>query len=413
MEILINESEYCKVNVHYEADREQIENKRIEVLSLFKKAPVKGFRDGKANIEVIKIQYKKQIEESLKRALAEEAFHNTMFEKNIKPLGQPDFSNMLLQGNKFSCDFSISRKPDFEIGQYKELEVPKPVRDFTIDELSEKMLEDLRVQYGEMVPYGEDDFVQEGDKIIIAYDGFVNGEKRDDISTEGEMLTVGENQIKEFDLNLLGMKIGEIREFNIVGPENGLPSYNGVTIKFVVNVSMGSKINKIPLDDSLAVKVGKNNFTELREFVNGIAINRLQEADRANLVRQVSAKLVDSHNFEVPAWLCLSEARYLVANLKKNWDSLTDLDKESFLKLAEKNVKLALILDRIRETEPEAQLSDQEVIDLIKQNIAKSNNNSDEVLQNMNKSGYLPVLVARLRDEFTLDFILKTVKELE
>lgn len=413
MEIQVNEKEYCKLEVHYEADKDQIDNKRVEVLSLFKKAPVPGFREGKANLEVIKIRYKKQIEESLKRALAEEAFHNTMFEKNIKPLGQPDFSTMLLQGNKFSCDFTVNKRPDFELGQYKDLEIPKPPHNGTADTLTEKMLEDLRVQHGTTVAYTDTDFVQEGDKIILSYTATIDGVKQDALSTDGEMLSVGANPLKEFDQNLLGMKLGETREFSLAIPETGLPSYRGKTIVFSATVSMGSKIEKMPLDDSLAQKLGKPTFLELREYVMAASVSRLAEMDRAHLARQIGLRLVEAHNFTVPQWLVLSEAQYLAANAKKEWDLLPDEDKESMLKLAEQNVKLALVLDRIRENEPEAQLSDQELIEMIKQNIAKSNNNIDEVLQNMNKTGYLPVLVARLRDETTLDFLLKTVKQVE
>lgn len=413
MEITIVETDYCKLNVHYEADQEQIEAKRNEVLSYFKKAPVPGFRNNKTNIEVIKIQYRKQIDESLKRALAEEAFHNTLFEKNIKPLGQPDFSSMLLEKNKFSCDFSINKKPDFELSQYKELEIPKPASPFSLEEITEKMMEDLRVQYGDMVPYGENDFVQDGDKISVAYEGFMDGVKVADLSTEGEILTVGANPLKEFDQNLLGMQIGEVREFELVVPENGLPSFKNKTIKFVVNMSMGSKINKLPLDDSMAQRLGKATIAELREVVSSTAASRLQEAERNALSNQVSARLIENTVFEVPGWLSISEAQYLSANSQKNWETLSDEDRQSFISMAEKNVKLSLILDRIRENEPEAQLSDQEIIETIKQNISKNHGNLDEVLQAMNKNGYLPVLIARMRDEYTLDFVLKTVKLLD
>ncbi len=169
----------------------------------------------------------------------------------------------------------------------------------------------------------------------------------------------------------------------------------------------------MPLDDSLAQKLGRASFAELNEYVHMTAASRLGESDRTNLVKQVSSKLVDSHTFKVPEWLTLSEAKYLAANSKKQWDDLSDEDKEEYLKLSDANVKLALILDRIRDTEPESQLSDQEVVEMIKENVAKSNQNSDEVLQSMNKNGYLPVLISRLRDEHTLDFILKSAKIIE
>lgn len=413
MEINISEKEYCKLEVHYEADKDQIDSKKLEVLSLFKKAPVPGFRENKANIEVIKIHYKKQIEEALKRALAEEAFHNTMFEKNIKPLGQPSFTNMLLQGNKFSCEFAVSKKPDFELGQYKDLEIPAYVPTHTVEEMTERMLEELRVQYGEMVPYGENDFVQNEDKVIVNYTGSLDGVREDNLSSDGELLTIGSTPLKEFDQNLLGMKVGETREFDILIPDTGLPSYKNKTVHFSASVSIGSKVNKLPLDNSLAAKLGKGTYEELRELVASTAARKRVEEVRTDAVSRVSALLTSSHDFIVPQFLTLSEAQYLAANSKRDWDTLSDADKETYFKLSDSNVKLALILDRIRDVEPEAQLSDQEVVDMIKDNVSKSNQNTDEVLMNMNKSGYLPVLIARLRDENTLDFILKSVKKLD
>lgn len=79
MQIDVTELEPCKLSIHYEAGAEEIFNKRGEVLQQFKKAPVPGYRPGKATIDAIKFHYRTQIEDSLKRALAEDAYHNTLF----------------------------------------------------------------------------------------------------------------------------------------------------------------------------------------------------------------------------------------------------------------------------------------------------------------------------------------------
>lgn len=416
MDIQVVENEYCKLNITYEASLDQIEEKRMEVLTSFKKAPVKGFREGRASIEVIKIYYKKQIEDSLKRALMEAAYHTVIFEKDIKALGQPNFSNVLLNGNKFTCTFDLNKKPDFTLAQYKDFEIPKPATSITVEALTEKYLEECRVQYGEQVPFQENDFIQMGDHASIQYEGFLDGLKHDNLSSDGDLLTVGANPIKEFDEALLGMKIGETREFDIVVPSTSLPTYAGRTIRFVATLVMASKIRKMPLDDSLATKVGKGNLDELRSFLAGIAASKIQDSERVEMAKQISARLIANHDFKVPQWLSLSEAQYLASSAKVEWEKISDADKEKFLDQGGENVKLALILDRIREEEPDAQLSDQEVIDIIKNNLQKNNTkneNLDETLLNMNKSGYLQVLLSRIRDEHTLDFIRKTVKIIE
>lgn len=407
MQIEVNEVEYCKVHVQVVADLEEIKTKRTEVLNAFKKAPVPGFRQGKASLEVIRIHYRSQIEDAVKRALAEEAFHNTMFEKNIKPFGVPDFKNIELTGTKFSCTFDLQKRPDFEVAPYKGLEIPKPALTQTVDQVYEEMMQNLRVENSEATPFGEDDFAQLGDNLIINYDVFEAETELTHLKGEADMMTLGKSMLEGFDENLLGMKAGETRSFALNVPENALPSLAGKDVTFKVTLVMGSKMNPLPLNDDLALKVGKKDFAELREYVMGIASTKLQAIEKGEVMQQIQARLVADNTFEVPSWLALSEAQYLASGAKVQWDTLAEEDKQKYLTLAEKNVKVALVLDKIREAEPEAQLSDQEVLELIKGQAGKSGLNVDELMGELTRTGYLSVLAARMRDEHTLDFIVK------
>lgn len=415
MQIEVKELEPCKLNIQYIADAAEILNKRGEVLNAFKKAPVPGFRPGKATVDAIKAHYRSQIEESLKRALAEDAYHNTLFEKKLKPHGAPRFNNLLLEGGKFTCDFDIFTKPAFELTPYLNLEVPKPHDPQDPVALGEQMLQELRVRFGEVTPYGDGDFVQSGDNIIVDYEGFVNEQKMENLCSVGEMMTVGRSQISIFDDSLLGMALGEVREFDMTVPDNGLPSLAGKVVHMKVTLNMGSKTTPCPLDDSLAQKMGKKDYPELREFVQATAGAQVANAFRMQLAEVIANKLVNDNTISVPNWMTLSEAQYLVHHAKLSWDDLPDVDKEKYLELAEKNVKLSLILDSIREAEPEAQLTDQEVFDVIKQNLARTKVQTpiDDVIKEMNRTGYLQILFSRIRDEHALDFVIKTVRVLE
>lgn len=415
MQIEIKELDECKLLVHYEAGPEEILNKRAEVLKSFKKAPAPGFRPGKASMDAIKIHYKSQIEDSLKRALAEDAFHNTLFEKKLRPHGAPRFNSLLMGDGKFTCEFEMFTKPEFELASYKDLEIPKPHLPTSAIEMSEKMMQDLRVRFGESIPYEPTDFVQMGDSVIIDYDGTIDGEKVETLCAQGEMLTIGAGQLFHFDDNLLGMKIDESREFDLLIPETGLPSVAGKNVHFTVKLTMGSKNIPAPLNDDLAIKIGKKDFAELKEFVNGMALANVANAQAKAINESIAHRLINDNEFPVPQWLAVSEAQYLVNNSKLNWETLPDQDKEKFIELGRKNVKLSLILDRVREVEPEAQISDQEVFNIVKQNLAKTQVKTplDEVMKEMNRTGYLQILFARIKDEFALSFIVKNAKMIE
>lgn len=415
MQIDIVENEPCKLTVNYAADALQILNKRGEILQAFKKAPVPGFRPGKATVDAIKVHYRQQIEESLKRALAEDAYHNVLFEKKIKPHGAPRFNSLMLADGKFTCEFDLYTKPEFELVTYKNLEVPKPHATITEVEMTEKLMQDLRVRFGDVAPYGESDFIQMGDNVILDYESTIDGVRVDNLCAEGEMLTVGASKLTIIDDNILGMTIGETREFDFSVPEAGLPSLSGKTIHFKVTLVTGSKSTPCPLNDELAARVGHKNIEDLRKFVHSAAMGKLAMQEKASLNEAVSAKLIADNTVNVPNWMTLSEAQYLAHQAKLEWDKMADEDKEKYMEVSEKNVKLSLVLDKVRETEPEAQLTDQEVFDIIKRNLAntKLTTSLDDIIKEMSRTGYLQILFSRIRDEHALDFIVKSVKVIE
>jgi trigger factor len=387
-------------------------DKRAEVMNAFKKAPVPGNRPGKASNDAIRLHYGKQIDESLKRALAEDAYHNTLFEKKLRAHGAPRFNNLFLDGGKFVCEFEMYTKPDFDLVDWRSFEIPKPAPDQSTGEVTEKMLQELRVRLGDAVPYSDTDFVQQGDNVIVDYEGFVDGQKVDSLTVNGEMMTIGNGPLVGFDNNLLGMTAGETREFDFTAPEGGLPSLSGKLIHFKVTVSTGAKSVPCALDDELAKKLGKADFNELREFVGQAAFARVANNEKLKTHDAVAKKLVAETVVAVPNWMSLSEAQYLAQQSQLDWNVMPDSDKETFIGMAEKNVKLSLALDKIRETEPESQLTDQEVFDIIKQNLAqtKLTKSLDEVIEQMSRTGYLQILFSRIRDEHTMDFVIKNIK---
>lgn len=426
MQIDVQELEYCKLQINYEADLELIESKRAEVITQFKNAPVPGNRPGRASLDAIRIYYYSQIEEALKKALAEQAYHDVVFQKNIKPFGAPNFSDITLSRKKFTCKFNLNSKPTFELAQYKDLEIPKQPITFNITEEVEKILEGLRNRFGESTPYAEDDFVQSGDVIIIDSEAFDGETKISSASGEGQIITVSQSGVPGLDDNLLGMKLNEVRTIAIKAPDTSLPSLAGKDIKFVITLVMGSKVTPMPLNDALAIKAGKNTLDELRTYVTGLAQAKQQEMGRTSSTQQITSHLLAKHEIKLPSWLILSEAQYLATSANVQWETLADPDREQYLKMGEHNVKTSLLLDKIREKEPEAQLSDQEVLSSLEQNIAKTLQTRpmhvegaqdlktvDDVMLELNKSGRLPILASRIRDEHTFDFLIKSTRFIE
>lgn len=419
MNIEIKEIEPCKLDVSYSSNSDEINEKLNQVMDAFKKMPVSGFRKGKATRSAIKLKYKNQINNSLKNALLEEAYNNVIFEKGLKTLGKPQVTFVNLLKNTFECAMVLHVKPTFELQDYKNYEIPKPHESLTVEDLTEKMVQDLRLRYGEVIPYEEDDVVKDRDNVIVNYVGSIDGEKIDALSAEGEMLTVGVSKLTSFDEELIGMTVDETREFDVVVPEDGLPSFAGKKVHFSVTLVTGSRIVPAPLDDSLAQKIGKNSFQELRSMVSVAAAKRVVDVNKSNLLQSLSRKIVDDYAFEVPQWLVLPEARQLAHQSNADWETLKDIDKEKFMQDAKDNIKLSLILDSIREEDPDAQLSNDEIYETVRETLIQFSNGSvteenvKEHMKSLMKSGQYQVIASQKLDEFTLNYILEISKIIE
>lgn len=421
MLIEVKEIDYCRLNVQCEFEPDKVEEKRSEIIQFFKKSAVPGFRPGKAPLEAIKLHFKNKINDLTKNELARSAFHAAIAEKNIRPFGQPQFFTISLEGSQFKCNFCINQIPEVELIKYKGFDLPKGNIPDAI-EMSEKILQELRSRNGETLPFGEHDFIQEGDSIIINYEGFLPDKENSVVKMDGEMFVVGKSPFQAFNENLLGMTLGERREFIGKIPDNlELQDLINQDVRFVVELVMASKSIPAPLDDVLAQKIGAKDVAELMTMTQGMASSRIQELEKKYLVDQISARLIEEHTLEIPTWLSTFEAELLSKQYGYQWDTLNDKQKNNFIQIATKNVKLSIILDKIREIEPDAQMSDEEVIKAIRVNISKYKNSmqglsgktDDEVIQIISQSGFMPALIVSVKDDFTMDFIIKNSNIIE
>lgn len=414
MLIELEEIEFCKLNINVELDPEQVKEKKTEVVQLFKGASVPGFRPGKATLAAIKHHFKDKIEEKTKSELAQIAFNLTLAEKNITPFGPPKFNSMLLENDKFNCNFNLNKIPEIELKQYKGFEIPNGHIPNAV-EMAEKIIQELRNRNGTTLPFDDNDFIQTGDTAIINYKGFLANQVEPAIEKDGELFVVGEADVQGFNENLLGMKVGEKREFTILmPPDSSARELASQEVKYVLELGMASKSIPAPLNDELANKIGAKNADEMIQLTQGIAASRVKELERNHLKEQVSLRLVDNNEFDVPDWLCKFEAELIARRYGYSWNDLTDPNKQELLKVAKNNVKLSIILNKIRQVEPEAQMSDEEVFSAIKINVGKyrsmlpnmADKTDEEVLQYIQYTSYMPIIVSSIKDDFTFDFVI-------
>lgn len=428
MTIQVQETEYCKLQINYSADSMLVSKKRDEALKSIKKNKLKvpGFRPGKAPDHVLKLNFKKAIDEFVTSSLTDEAFQDALFETKAKVFGNPVIQQLNLNGNQFWCTLSLLKRPEFELKEYKNLEIPKPHLNETSEQLTQKQLQDLREVHAKNTPFTENDVVGFGDKIILSYKFVFENQELAPLEQDHVLYSVGQGVFPELDEQLVGMKANQNKQFVLTFGEQAPQQLQGQKANVDVTMHMGLKIELAALDDELAKKSGFKSFDDLYKTINTMSENQLKIQINNELFKQLAAKLIDLHDFQVPEWLVQAEIVQLEKNQKFTFNELTVEEQKSIQEHAQRSVKLALIIEEIKDKETGVSFSDQEVIAVVRRYVASRfnlNHLTDEDLMKNSKinsylaeavrQGTLSQLMASVRSEAALNWLLNQSKILE
>jgi trigger factor len=393
MQITTEELEDFKLKVNYVADKNVVKNKNKEALDSLRGMKVPGFRPGKATDLAIRVKYKDRIEQWVKSEMINLANEDIVFQTKILPIGKPKIELAKLAGSDFKLEAVYNKKPDFELAEYKGIEIPEPHIEKSLEDKVNEFLQTLREKHSDVRPYEENDFVQKGDKVTLEYE-LSNGDKE-----EGKLYEVGTNLFEEFDDGLYGMTAGENRKFDVL--------IDSKKVNCSVTLHMGLKSVICPLDDTLAAKCGVKTVDEVLNSVRSIAENQIKAERNEKIVEQIKLRLLESNKFDPPNWLTSQEAEGLARQQGLIYADLNDEAKEKIRSQASDNVKFTLIVDSIRKAEAEVELSDQEALEGIKQNLLQRGvKDLQGFLTKAQKDGSLFGFVERMKNDYVIQFLV-------
>ena len=176
---------------------------------------------------------------------------------------------------------------------------------------------------------------------------------------------------------------------------------------------MGMKTVPCSDNEELAKKTNQESYEKLREAVAGSATNKISQEETTLVGEKIKLKLIETHDFEAPSWLTIMEGQNIALQEGIKWEDLEDEARESYLKRAEGRVKLSFILDSIRKKEAEAQMTDEEVRNYLARVIQMRGGDPQQALVEAEKSGKLFGMVASVRDQATMEWLVKKNKVVE
>ena len=329
---------------------------------------VAGFRKGKAPRVVIEGMYGSDIfHDEAVQEIAPEAFDFAVGEEKLETVGTPSVADFSVDENKVcTITFTTDLYPVVTLGEYKGLEAPyaePEVKDVEID----GQLEATRKRNARYVDVERP--VQNGDTIVLDFEGFVGGVPFEGGKAENYSLEIGSGSfIPGFEDQLVGMSAGQEGEVNVTFPEQYDPKLAGKDATFKVKVHAVREPQLPELDDEFAKDVSEfDTLDEYKADLKAKTLERKRQNAEMDFKNAVVTEAIDRMEVTVPASMIDEKADEFLMNysdsmgLPRGRVSRADLIKalgfteESYAAMmrpvAERQVKADLLFDAVAEAE--------------------------------------------------------------
>ena len=264
-----------------------------------KNIEIRGFRKGKAPIDIVKKLYGDLIENDSLNKVATEMYQQAVKEKKLKPIGEPMLVDMdYKRGESFRCKIRYDVRPQIEIKQYKDIAVEKIVHTITEDETEKEL---LRLQWINAA-MEEVDAVTNPEHIVTVTLQDIDDSGVPIIGKKSENVRfyLADEQLEQPFKDALkeAKKNGEYRvQFEHKHDEHAHTVNTQVVVKKVEKVILPL------LDDAFVAKITKDKFTTVDTLRTGIRediIAYWKQNSERQVINSLTSEIIRIHDFQVP-----------------------------------------------------------------------------------------------------------------
>ncbi len=338
---------------------------------------IPGFRKGKAPKSIIEKMYGKEVfYDDAMQDLYPEALADAAKEAGLEIINDKiDLDVVEVGDDGFTFKAVVTVKPTIDVNNYKGIEVTAKSTEVT-DEILEQEIQNVRERNSRLVTV-EDRPVQNDDLVVIDFEGFVDGVAFEGGKAENYNLKIGSGSfIPGFEDQIIGHSTNDEFTITVKFPEDyQVEELKAKDADFKI-VLHEIKERQLPDFDEEFVKdvSDKETIDEYKEELKGEVAQRLQKESENDVENQITDKLVELLEGEVPQAMFTNEVNEMLREFDmrlrqqgmdlNTYMQYTGMNIETlaggYREQAEKRVKLRLILEKIAEKEA-IEVSDEDV----------------------------------------------------
>ena len=317
----------CIASLRIELSPDRVTKEWNEVVKGFRQvARIPGFRPGRAPQNVVEAKFRKEIQEELTKKLVSETTREAIREKGLKVLSISEVDDVEFTPEK-SMRFTATliTLPEFELPDYKGIVVKVPPGEITDQEL-DTGIQNVRERHATFSEV-EGRTLEMDDFAVIDYATTLNGQALLEAEPKAPKMLAGGKDfwvklndnsfLKGFSDQLVGMRTGEAREFDLTIPDDyPMAELAAKTLRFNVTLK-GIKSMQLPeLTDEFAGQVASGltleKFKEvLKDQLAAEKVRRLRTMSQ----NQIIDYLVSRVECELPQSYVKDETRRIMSEI--------------------------------------------------------------------------------------------------
>ncbi|CUU18080.1 Cell division trigger factor EC 5218 CDS [Bradyrhizobium sp.] len=340
-----------------------------KLVDLKDKVRINGFRPGKVPVAHLKKVYGRSvmaetidqtIRDTNTQLFSDRGFKLATEPKITMPSEQAEVEELLNGKTDLTYTVAIEVVPAIALADFKSFQVEKPVADVSDTDVDEaiKRIADSNRGYAAKAEGAK---AESGDRVTINFKGTINGEVFEGGTGEGIQVAIGSNTfIPGFEEQLTGIGAGETRTLKVSFPKNYMnDKLAGQPAEFETTATSIEAPQDVAIDDEFAKTLGLESLDKLKEAARERLAAEFAGATRQRVKRALLDRLDEAHRFEAPPSLVDEEFNLMWNSVKAEMDSAgktfadedttEDKAKDEYRKIADRRVRLGLVLSEIGE----------------------------------------------------------------
>ncbi len=391
------------------------------------KVRLNGFRPGKVPVSHLKKVYGRSvmaetIDQTIRDAntqiFTERGFRLATEPKITMPTEKTEVDDLLAGKSDLKYTVAIEVVPAIQLADFKSFNVEKVVADVGDADIDEaiKRIADQNRSYAAKAEGAK---AESGDRVTISFKGSINGTPFEGGTGENIPVVIGSNTfIPGFEEQLIGVGAGETRTLKVTFPKNyGNATLAGQPAEFETTANLVEAPQPVEINDEFAKTLGLESLDKLKEAMRDRLAAEFAGATRQRVKRALLDRLDENHKFEAPPSLIEEEFNLMWNSVKAEMDSsgktfadentTEEAAKEEYRKIADRRVRLGLVLSEIGEKN-KITVTDDEVSRAVIERARSMPGREKEVWDfYRNNANALAQLRAPIYEDKVVDFILE------